>query len=637
MNIQCCSLFILFLQIIAIGRIGQSMIGCISINYLLNGIYNPEHYLGQYVLNGSPYYPNMLGLQRPSNVLYYTFISLLTQREVLSLSHSCDGFWLKIGNSYSLLNGKMLGPFFEEYFNWEMTTNYGFNICVVNSVYILLGISLFIMIYYCRHKTAFTLMMLYGRAKYYIFTMFLTVISPNLLKNASGSNARRDWCICFGVNSLIFILCQVLFFCLIIFVCFIINFLCLDSIYSIMSSCFISFNNSTYSNLLIGIGLDNGNLGLLILTSMLFPIIIAIAGFESSLQLTIINIYSSYTFYLIFISLECIILYCFLSYNFLLYFVLFEYTVILLFYLVLIHSYSSYKVRASFYLFYFTCLGTILFTLSILLIMFNYSFYYTLYFIYYLGLMLLLVFAIKIPLWPLHYWLALVHSESSTSISLLLAGLMLKLGIFGLIRFVIPILYLSYIYLISLLVLLLAFGCIIVSSNSLLYEDVKKIIALSSVAHMNLTCSSILSLNSNGFYSAHITSISHAFSSIALFLFSGFLYIKTQSRLLDSFWFLDYFLRVVLLLLLLSNLSFPSTINFIAEFTALIAIIILDSYLLLFLFIPSIISLSLFLLLYNRKITNMSINYRLSFTLYESLILCHFIPIIYGTGLLFLL
>jgi len=111
---------------------------------------------------------------------------------------------------------------------------------------------------------------------------------------------------------------------------------------------------------------------------------------------------------------------------------------------------------------------------------------------------------------------------------------MLKLGIFAILRFVFPLFYMGLRYLSPILLSLPFIGIILALTSMFLQLDYKIIIALSSVAHMNLTAASIFTFSSYSVPCGIITSIGHGFSSISLFLFAGFLMNKTLSRFLDS-------------------------------------------------------------------------------------------------------
>ena len=153
------------------------------------------------------------------------------------------------------------------------------------------------------------------------------------------------------------------------------------------------------------------------------------------------------------------------------------------------------------------------------------------------------------PSFPFFYWLPEVHSESNSSISLLLAGLILKLSIYGLIRFILSTFYLSLQFLTTFLLIFTLLGVLIITCSCFRYFDLKKIIAFSSILHLNLVLVSCLSFNSCGLLSGIFISLSHSFSSIALFLLAGLLINKTYSRYIDSIFMLDLILRAILVLL----------------------------------------------------------------------------------------
>ena len=111
---------------------------------------------------------------------------------------------------------------------------------------------------------------------------------------------------------------------------------------------------------------------------------------------------------------------------------------------------------------------------------------------------------------------------------------MLKLGIFAILRFIFPLFFMGLRYFSPILLSLATLGIILSLTSLFLHLDYKIIIALSSVAHMNLTAASIFTFSSYSVQCGIVTSIAHGFSSVSLFLFAGFLMNKTMSRFLDS-------------------------------------------------------------------------------------------------------
>ena len=304
--------------------------------------------------------------------------------------------------------------------------------------------------------------------------------------------------------------------------------------------------------------LDNGNQGFIILVLLLYPLIYWIGGIESS---------SSTLLYFILFSLILVIL-LFVLVSLWYFFVIFEWLVIILFFILFLLMPSFYRIRTAFVFLLFTLLGSISLVISLLIIILSNRWMYS--------LMILIPFCIKIPSFPFYYWLPEVHCEANSSISILLAGLLLKLGIFGIMRFILSSFFLPLRFLCSLILSLLLIGIILVSCSIYRYYDLKKMIAFSSILHLNLSFASIVCMNGIGVLCSLLTSIAHSFSSSGLFLFVGLLINKTYSRYWDSFFFIDPITRLLLLFFILVNLSFAVSMNFVGEMFALIGLYSID-------------------------------------------------------------
>lgn len=181
--------------------------------------------------------------------------------------------------------------------------------------------------------------------------------------------------------------------------------------------------------------------------------------------------------------------------------------------------------------------------------------------------------AVKTPLAPLHTWLPVVHSESPLAGSILLAGVILKLAIFAIIRLILPtlsdasILYTPFVYVIC--VITIIYTCII----TLRQTDLKVIIAYSSISHMSVCILGILSNSVTGITGSLILCVAHGFVSPALFIiFGGILYDRYHNRLIHYFQGLISYmpiLSIYLIILSFCNIGTPLSVNFIGELLSL--------------------------------------------------------------------
>ena len=364
--------------------------------------------------------------------------------------------------------------------------------------------------------------------------------------------------------------------------------------------------------ILFNLVLDNGNIGFILLVMLLFPLINWISGFESK----------TYNFYILFLLLLIGLFFSFQLFSLLFIFIIYESLIILLLFILLLFIFSYYRIRTAFFLFIISIFGTIGFILSLLLILYSISSFTSLLIVY--------PFYIKIPSFPWFYWLPEVHCEVNSSISLFLAGLLLKLGIFGIIRFILSSFFLVKGFLSSLVISFSIIGLFLISCLSFRFIDLKKIIAFSSILHLNITLISIYSFNLIGLLCGIIISISHAFSSVSLFLFISLLFLKTYSRYFDSLFFISSTFRSFLLLFLLANFSFPGSFNFIAELLTLITIALITSFLSFSFLISSSFFFLYFFFIFNRKLPYQS-SYS-SFNCIQLLLLSQLVFIMFGIG-----
>ncbi len=190
-----------------------------------------------------------------------------------------------------------------------------------------------------------------------------------------------------------------------------------------------------------------------------------------------------------------------------------------------------------------------------------------------LWLAFLASFAVKLPMWPVHTWLPDAHVEAPTAGSVVLAAVLLKMGGYGLLRFSLPMFPVASEIFASYMMALGAVAVVYTSLVALMQEDVKKLIAYSSVAHMGFVTLGIFSANRQGIDGAVFQMVSHGIISAALFLLVGVLYDRTHSRAIADYGGLVNRMPVfaaVFMLFTLGNIGLPGTSGFVGEFLALV-------------------------------------------------------------------
>jgi NADH-quinone oxidoreductase subunit M len=184
-----------------------------------------------------------------------------------------------------------------------------------------------------------------------------------------------------------------------------------------------------------------------------------------------------------------------------------------------------------------------------------------------------LAFLIKVPLFPLHTWLPDAHVEAPTAGSVILAGVLLKFGIYGLIRYGMPMFpYASHQlapYIVALAVIGIIYGAIVAFAQ----EDVKKLVAYSSVSHLGFCVVGLYSMNPQGIQGSIFTMLSHGLTTGGLFLGIGVLYERRHTRRLDQFgglWAQMPVFAAFFLIITLGSAGLPGLSGFVGEFMALI-------------------------------------------------------------------
>ena len=176
-------------------------------------------------------------------------------------------------------------------------------------------------------------------------------------------------------------------------------------------------------------------------------------------------------------------------------------------------------------------------------------------------------------MWPVHTWLPDAHVESPTSGSVILAAVLLKMAGYGFLRFSIPMFPVASEYFVPLIYTLSLVAIIYTSLVALVQDDMKKLIAYSSVAHMGYVTLGIFTLTKQGIEGSIFFLFSHGLISAALFLCVGVLYDRTQSRLISSYGGIVNYLpkySLVFMIFILAGLGLPGTSGFIGEFLVLV-------------------------------------------------------------------
>ena len=181
-------------------------------------------------------------------------------------------------------------------------------------------------------------------------------------------------------------------------------------------------------------------------------------------------------------------------------------------------------------------------------------------------------FAVKMPMWPVHTWLPDAHVQAPTAGSVVLAAILLKMGGYGFLRFSLPMFPVASELLAPLVLWMSAIAIVYTSLVALMQEDMKKLIAYSSVAHMGFVTMGIFSANQQGLDGAIFQMISHGFVSGALFLAVGVIYDRMHTREISAYGGLVVRMPVyalVLMLFTMANVGLPGTSGFVGEFLAL--------------------------------------------------------------------
>ena len=363
-------------------------------------------------------------------------------------------------------------------------------------------------------------------------------------------------------------------------------------------------------------GVDGISVLFVMLTTFLMPLVIASCW----------NVESRVKEYMIaFLLLETLMLGVFMALDMVLFYLFFEAGLIPMFLIIGIWG-GANRIYASFKFFLYTFLGSVLMLVAIVAMVFQagttdiptlMTFQFASEDFSVLGIhivggmqtMLWLAFfasfAVKMPIWPVHTWLPDAHVQAPTAASVVLAAILLKMGGYGFLRFSLPMFPVGSDVLGPLVLWMSVIAIIYTSLVALVQEDMKKLIAYSSVAHMGYVTMGIFAVNQQGIDGAIFQMISHGFISGALFLCVGVIYDRMHTRDIDAYGGLVNRMPAYALIFLfftMANVGLPGTSGFIGEFLVLMGIFQVNTWVAMFATTGVILSAAYALWLYRRVV-----------------------------------
>ena len=323
------------------------------------------------------------------------------------------------------------------------------------------------------------------------------------------------------------------------------------------------------------LGVDGISILFILLTTFIAPICI-FSGIQSIK-------FKIKEFFIAILVMETLMLGVFCSLDLVIFYLFFEGGLIPMFLIIGIWG-GPKRVYAAFKFFLFTLLGSVLMLVAIISIYWitgttdviklldlriEEEFQYLLWLAFFSS------FAVKLPMWPVHTWLPDAHVEAPTTGSVILAAILLKMAGYGFMRFSITLFPIASEYFTPLIFTLSIVAIIYTSLVALMQDDMKKLIAYSSVAHMGFVTIGIFSLTKQGMEGSIIQMISHGLVSAALFLCVGVLYDRYHSRMISSYGGIVNIMpkyAFVFMIFSLAALGLPGTSGFVGEFLVLVGI-----------------------------------------------------------------
>jgi len=306
--------------------------------------------------------------------------------------------------------------------------------------------------------------------------------------------------------------------------------------------------------------------------------------------LSLVSILSAWTavedrvkqFMIFFLLLEVGMVGVFLAQDLFLFYVFWEFTLVPMYFLIGIWG-GGRRTYAAVKFFLYTMAGSILMLLAILWLgIYQGSFQVPALLAkggipaniqFWLFLAFAAAFAIKVPMWPLHSWLPDAHVEAPTAGSVILAGVLLKMGTYGFLRFNLPLFPQAAVQLAPWMAGLAVIGILYGAAVSYAQKDVKKLVAYSSVSHLGFVMLGLFALNPQGVQGGILQMINHGLSTGALFIIVGMIYERRHTREMDAFgglWKVMPIYGALTLIVALSSMGLPGLNGFVGEFTILL-------------------------------------------------------------------
>ncbi|MBT6190312.1 MAG: NADH-quinone oxidoreductase subunit M [Tateyamaria sp.] len=333
-------------------------------------------------------------------------------------------------------------------------------------------------------------------------------------------------------------------------------------------------------------GVDGISVLFVMLTTFMMPLVIAASW----------NVETRVKEYMIaFLLLETLMLGVFMALDLVLFYLFFEAGLIPMFLIIGIWG-GANRIYASFKFFLYTFLGSVLMLVAMVgmfadagttdierLLTHNFaSETFSVFGVQIIGGMQTMLFvaffasfAVKMPMWPVHTWLPDAHVQAPTAGSVVLAAILLKMGGYGFLRFSIPMFPVGSEVLTPMVLWMSAIAIVYTSLVALVQEDMKKLIAYSSVAHMGFVTMGIFAANQQGIDGAIFQMLSHGFISGALFLCVGVIYDRMHTRDIDAYGGLVNRMpayALIFMLFTMANVGLPGTSGFVGEFLTLMAV-----------------------------------------------------------------